>query len=344
MTTDHDSWHFVLWVRMFAGEALVNVFCTSRHGLHFSVSPIASSIALKWLVDHCPRLRHLTLFPTDPTADEHPDGENILLHFLYEKPFQSYLNCLQELRELTCTSAVLEGEGLKTLGQLPFLERLIVYSGRMSPAVRSAYEELSDDLFSSLRYLRWTSDGPDSSIDWTDGLRVMLRKVTTCELEINDCDSAATWTSGKFFPIIPCAPFLETFSVEYNPHCACSTYRLADLSRLIPFGQLSLQSVSFSKMRIPLKGPEASKILGSAWSKVTYLNLSSTIASLGDLLAFVHLPRLEHLVIHLVITVDGIPEGNVEPDFGLSLHTLEASPNSSAPSSIHWRQVRSISR
>ncbi|KAG9079953.1 hypothetical protein FRC06_007257, partial [Ceratobasidium sp. 370] len=325
-TNDWDSfWHIVLWVRLFASESLTTVCSvpTSRREPP-EISYLASSVALKWIVERCPRVQNISLFPSASGEFEPLDGENTLLPLLYDKPYYHYLLPTSQIREVSCTLPVSEGEGLKALSELPLLERLTVYSNDDTPNLE--HVELSEHAFASLRSLHLCL------ADLEDVNRILrnhalLTNLTSFKVDVQYLfvSYGAPWAIDSFFPALAYSPNLEHLAVDFYTRASDrdngDKLELGDVSVLGTLGQLPLQTVSLSP--IDFEYEKLSTSLVGLWPQVTYLDLRGTDIPYGDLPMFAQLPVLEHLVLRLKMVGDFSEAPSPNPIIGLRLHTLE---------------------
>ncbi|KAG9091034.1 hypothetical protein FS749_000118 [Ceratobasidium sp. UAMH 11750] len=328
LTTDCDDccWDLVFWVRIFASRSLTRV--ASIPVLPRDppeISHLAVSMTLKWLVEHSPHLQSLSLFPSKEFYDG--IGEYRFFSLIDEAPFHYYLLPTLEVRELSCSMIVLEGESLQALDRLPQLERLTVYTtsdvldyepkaiafpGNLFPSLQCLYLHLPDcwDLF------------------WVLDVHVLLANITTLEVNIVKAEqSSLNLTSREFFPLLADIPRLEHLSLELQPECLGEPIPLGHSAILYKtLYRLPLQTVFISP--VIFKHEDLSGTLGSIWPHVTHLQLPGSIVSLRDLPMFARLPSLEHLTIRLNLSAKMQKNGGFQTPVSPRLHTLEASSGS----------------
>ncbi|KAG8683715.1 hypothetical protein FRC08_014121 [Ceratobasidium sp. 394] len=324
-------WNWVFWIRIFACESLVTVVSTPPvPSVVPEVSHLATSVALKWIVDHCPRLESVSLYPSQQAKNvAHITPEvHKLLAPLYEQPFHHYLLPTLGIRQLSCSLAVLGKDALEALSMLPHLERLTVYktSESLSPEPRDGF--LSQNSFPSLKHLRLNLI-TCSNAHWALSTLALFKNLKSLVITV-ECPNPdfETLTNHSFFSALEHATHLENLSVVFDVDTMDDMLELGNMSVFCSvLRQLSLQRVSIMPLALPF--PDITSInFGSAWSQVTHLCLPAARVFLHTLPVFCQLPRLEYLLVCLGITARLPPERMPTPSPDLRLHTLEGSSES----------------
>ncbi|KAG8761918.1 hypothetical protein FRC12_009264 [Ceratobasidium sp. 428] len=291
---------------------------------------MATSIALKWAVEHSPRLAKISLFPSkQPKNVAHTKPEvHKLLAPLYEHPFHQYLLPTLSIRELACSLPVLESAPLKALSMLPYLERLTMY--KTSDRIISESQEtlLPEHSFPSLKYLRLNLP-TSANVNWALRALAILANLKNLTVDIKHLDAYdETLTKHKFFSALTHATQLEALSIVFD---ADSMKDMLEIGNMKVFhdvlGKLPLKSAFFMPLILPF--PDITSMnFNPAWSNVTRLLVPAARVFFHTLPIFSQLPRLEYLMVCLGITTRLLKE-IPKPDQELSLRTLEGSPESS---------------
>ncbi|KAG9074771.1 hypothetical protein FS749_013641 [Ceratobasidium sp. UAMH 11750] len=212
-------WNWIFWIRIFACESLADVVATpSSPSVVPEVSHLATSVALKWIVDRCPRLESLSLYPSQKVkniAHIKPEVHKLLAP-LYERPFHHYLLPTLGIRQLSCSLAVLGKDGLKALSMLPHLERLTVYKTSESLSTEPRDGFLSEHSFPSLKYLRLNLP-TCPNVDWALSTPALLKKLKSLIITVEYPDpDFETLTSHSFFSALAHGIHLEHLSVVFD--------------------------------------------------------------------------------------------------------------------------------
>ncbi|KAG8681340.1 hypothetical protein FRC08_015702 [Ceratobasidium sp. 394] len=258
------GWDLALWVRLFASSSVVNVLLIPNPfetavGISY---PVAATI-LKYLIEHCPHLRNVCLFPDKEAshAEIYDSKGDSLAALLYDQPFHHYLLPTLGIRQLSCSLSVLENENLKALSQLPHLERLTVHA--VDEVVESKHPLLPEGSFPSLQFLSLRSNYC-GDLTWVLNIRSLLERITTLEVycDISTNDDTISWTIHRFLPALAHGTVLENLAVDFNAdELRDPDDWLLDLGGVLddslmtalgPFRRLPLQKISISCMRFPI--------------------------------------------------------------------------------------------
>ncbi|KAG8686647.1 hypothetical protein FRC08_012386, partial [Ceratobasidium sp. 394] len=329
MTTNCEDcfWDVVLWTRLFASESLVELRCIPTRPRHSpEISLLATSVYLGWVVEHCPRLEVLSLFPSKRLDDiDSGDGEDKLLTLLYEKPYYDYLLPTLEIRKIFCSSLALENESLKALSQLPQLTSIMVYDSFDVPS--SQQVQLPENAFPSLTVLSvYLSDPMD--VGRILSIRPLLTTLVLAKIDIEAHLGVvdASWINNVFLPAFAYATCLERLQVNFDTMVKYVPIELGDISVLHPFRQLPLIQIDLFSITFEFENTSTS--LKDILPHVSILQLTRCHAQLRDLHLFAQLPNLERLVLQLHIDTEFDNTNAPNAPLGSRFHTLEGSPGS----------------
>ncbi|KAG8741023.1 hypothetical protein FRC10_003446 [Ceratobasidium sp. 414] len=322
-------WNWVFWIRILACQSLTKIVSTPPSPDEVpEVTYLATSVALKWAIDHCPRLESLSLFPSNMAknvAHIEPEAHKLLAP-LYEQPFHHYLPPTLGIRQLSCSLAVLGEDALKAPSMLPHLERLTVYKIADPLAADPRDVLLSERSFPALKYLCLNLP---TCPNWALSTPALLTNLKSLIINVEyPYPYIETLTSHPFFSALAHATHLEHLNVVFDADNMEEMLVIGDLPVFCNvLRQLPLKSVFIFPLIIPFY-EITSMNFSTAWSQVTHLYLPAARIFLHILPVFSQLPRLEYLLVCLGITTR-LPQDDIpRPSQDLYLHTLEGSPES----------------
>ncbi|QRW10172.1 hypothetical protein RhiLY_09171 [Ceratobasidium sp. AG-Ba] len=334
------NWDMVLWVRLFASESLIHTWTVPSDPRRTPrISLNAFDLILQWLLEHCPRLQSISLFPSRAPQCTGRTGHIMRLHGVYRtKEFDAYLTPDLMIREIACSWDVLENrKTLMAMGKLLRLERLVVYhesyyddhdSSEGSEAVLSQ-TPLPSDAFSALRSLSIYAYS-DEYINLTLDQCSLSRNIVYLELNIFADDTYKPLAEHSFLSRLSGLHCLKHLVIKFSwsPYDP-SSQAIDDHEKLYEaFHQLQLENLYISHLDLDFAVLPGH--LNSMWSRIIDLRLPGTEVGLNALPVFALLPALCHLTVRLSLDITSLGDTIPVVHTGERLHTLEGSYGSTA--------------
>ncbi|KAF8602096.1 hypothetical protein BDV93DRAFT_607732 [Ceratobasidium sp. AG-I] len=314
----------VMWTIALLSPSLetLNLICEEEEQ-SVPVPYLAASAIMSAVLEVCPAIRKLSLFPAVEIEDE-SDELFPLLNLLHTRPFLSYFSDLRNLSELVTSTHMLSPEALRVLGDLPRLKRLTFQEDLIEDM--GYPDDLPSSAFSALEHLavRGLEFG-----DTEDVLTFLplVRKITSLEVETSVVDDDEVDPDGgegentladRLFRCLADIPHLTNLNInlgdtEYvplGPRDINVPFICNVLSRL-PLHVVELRGLIFGDI----------EVLGTTFPVLTKLALPNQSEPLSLLSRYTAIPDLDHLVLFMTAD-DQIPTGEDVPSFR-SLHTLE---------------------
>ncbi|KAG9086260.1 hypothetical protein FRC07_013138, partial [Ceratobasidium sp. 392] len=272
----------------------------------------------------------MSLFPSRNSkniAHATPKAHKLLTP-LYEQPFCHYLLPTLGIHELSCSLAVLDQESVEALGTLPHLERLTVYKSSDIPTARFEDVLLPERSFSSLKYLRLNLP-TSANVDWAMRIPSLLANIKLLTINIEHPNPRNEHLiEHPFFSALAHATQLENLNIIFNGYSGGEMLEIGSMSVFCNIlGTLPLKRAFFVLLVLPCDNFHEMNF-GPAWPQVTHLYIPAAQVFFDILPFFAQLPKLEYLLICLVIDTDCIDMDMPKPTQELNLHTLEGSSES----------------
>ncbi|KAG8677962.1 hypothetical protein FRC08_018181 [Ceratobasidium sp. 394] len=315
-----------MWIQALGSSSLLDLMITPTA---FDAGPTVSypmaSFILKSVVELCPNLQRLGLFPDANLGDIGQDGESHFLMLLSHEPFYNHLASLGRLRDLTGTTAWFGKKPLGVLSRIQHLESLAIYEWN-DERLDIMENSLPPDAFPSLRQLvlRMLHPFDVSKLLMTRGL---VNQLTVLELNFDSsvlikAINREEWLCKKIIHPLQNIPSLASLTIK-----ADSSGEIIEIGpeSLAVFSQLPLQAVSFVGMR--MRADCLNQQLGDAWPYVTLFDMPAHRASLATLDCFASFPRLKELVLTLDLKSEPLV---FYPRRSSWLHTLRSGSGSNS--------------
>ncbi|KAF8602100.1 hypothetical protein BDV93DRAFT_509561 [Ceratobasidium sp. AG-I] len=308
------------------------------------VTYLPGSAIMSAILEVCPSLQKLSLFPAKDTENE-SDDQFHLLNLLHTKPLLSYFSGLQHLSELVTSTYMLSPEALRVLGALPRLKRL-TFQMDFIERVRLP-DDLPDNAFPVLEHLALRSLEPDE-IQGVLSVLPLVEKLTSLEIATYFTDGDGDNIEDEESLAGGILLFLEN-----TPHLTHLEIRFG-FTNYVPLGprDVSMPAIRALLAQLPLQVVHLrglifgnTQLLGDTFPVLTKLILASQPGPLSLISDYAAIRNLEHL--SLLMTMDNeIPTRSDAPTFQ-SLHTLELfpmdpvthSPEEAVTIAGRWRQA-----
>ncbi|QRV83294.1 hypothetical protein RhiJN_11310 [Ceratobasidium sp. AG-Ba] len=309
--SDHEQF---LWIKVFLSPSLhtIQVVPQLVDGVA-TISTLVAGSLLGHIVKNCPKLRTLSLFPSNsPSFHSTLDGHGYSIADFCDNSFYDRLSALN-LSELSCTTAILSDNGIYVLGTLPLLERLTLYSSASAIAVAKPPCTPALQHF-GLYSTYWDEIRQIWALDLFSTLNSLT--ISFVDTEDSDDEQVVDW-GGALMSLIAChSPALTDLEIDFGT----LELELDTMSTLSPLVQLPLATVSFKSL-----GAMADEIvenIESIFPNATKLAFFELVFTLSELAHFSKLQRLQHLAIGLAGDTKDIVLSSTHT-FSNSLHTLE---------------------
>jgi hypothetical protein len=333
----------LMWITAFASPSLRSVEAgyaeTAPDGAQLSFATM--SLIMKVLVERCPQVETLALFPgavqkanSTRMIEEEDDGEHSTLALVCDRPFHHYLANAQNLLSLTANTTLINPKPLEILSQLPLLESLDIFplsQGHTPTGVLPV--TLPDSAFPALRSLnvRLLPAGCLSAL-WS--IDQMVRNLTRLGLYADFYSQeprlfTMEWLSDFFAIVCDQSPHITDLTIsldqlqidEIPPRTA--EFRLFENMAKLPLERLYLHCLASKAADSRL----LCERLGRFWPKLTWLRIPDQPVRVDELRYFAALPHLRYLSVDLQCPVGwsplALPELGSQMLVSSSLHTLE---------------------
>lgn len=306
----------------------------------------STSVILQIILDRCPNLQSLALFPCITAQNDSPtDKEFCLLFLMYKRPYGELLGCFQNLEFLSTTSAIIQHPALQALGQLPRLRTLCV--SHSNDVVYDFDYGLGDASFPALERLVLRFKDV-YEVEGVLKITPLIRRLTSlamyfCSdeimLDVEDEDGTedeGSWTATHLLSHLEHAPNLGELTINFDmPNRREEMLEIRDFlhiaNRLVmlPIKRLTLESVKFALENFTEEGFDA-----AMWPRLTHLHIPDQDTPREVLLSLSGLPRLQSLFAKLHLTdiddqmvMRGSLNHLLQSIAGSEGSTIEAAPN-----------------
>jgi hypothetical protein len=289
----HDQF---LWIRSFLSPS-INVIIIDV--IRVDNLPTVPSLVAASLLGHigtiCPGIQHLQLFPAITRCGTSADSNGYAVADFWENTFYQRLNGLQ-LRRLGCTTEILSPDWIHVLGNLPLLEGLEVYSISCTIADSKPVSYPAVTHF-AVHSTYWHELQEFGKLGLFSGL-------TSLEISFNEYAAEGTQDDGweKTFAGLVCNnnPGLAKLAVDFDTMGFSLNSLL--LSPLRPMAELPLTDICLKGLTDTTG--EVLNAMATLWPRVTRLEMRDLdiFFTFEDLLHFVKLPRLQHLLLCMIMS------------------------------------------
>ncbi|KAG8737909.1 hypothetical protein FRC10_007537, partial [Ceratobasidium sp. 414] len=316
----------VLWISAFASPSLLRFTPVYiRDSDKCLISDTATSIILKALNERCPNIQSLALYRQMETDPDEGDVDSFL-NLMWDGPYLQYMQSLAELRALSISISMIDGDGLTVLGSLPRLGSLTIRGG--DDYLEEPNFAIPDNSFPQLTHLTLWEIHVRIIADLMaiEPLARNLAALSLChQFAVEDEAAEMAWFTETIPRLLQYTPRLNDFYCDstYNP----SSFPL-DLSPCIISGNLLQRTSELGLKKMYLSGLrftslEHLEMMPTAWSTLISLHLTHVFISPLALPLFAMLPELQFLALRLPLGV--YPSWPIFDEYnpGLALRTLE---------------------
>ncbi|KAH7334354.1 hypothetical protein B0J17DRAFT_673044 [Rhizoctonia solani] len=322
----------LLWTALLASPSLrefraVSMSSGKPRSLLPNVSPVIASLLLGKLTSQCPDLQVLSIFPDSALVGTGSHKEGVFETFLMfsEPPFHHYFAQTQQLRELVTNEQILQNDVLPIVASLPLLEHLQIFTKSID--IDPDDIPLPENAFPSLRRLSlYLGSRQDTDDLW---MIPALRQLTYLRIELRDQHSSdiggTDWACDLLSTIAENSPNLRHLHVDFGLCSSCQD-EPCDIGDLELFEQLSnlpLETVILGSAWFGPYDPEVYSYIATALPAVVDLRMPAQSGTLQELVHFAKLPRLQHLLLELDLSVGSDWNSPPTVPVGFALHTLE---------------------
>ncbi|QRV81355.1 hypothetical protein RhiJN_09370 [Ceratobasidium sp. AG-Ba] len=319
-----------MWIQALGSPSLVTIF-VGPGGLdgHSSISHPMTSLVLKSVLELCPKVRWLSLFPDAGLGNTGEESESQFLTLLSPEPFYTYLSGMRHLEQVNGSVDWLGKEPIGMLGQIPNLTILIIY-GRRGHRFMFMEDWVSSESFINLRKLTLQSLHPyDASRILT--AKNFVRRLDSVKLDfdirlLDQPINRQEWLYRKIILPLQHVKGLVKFVLEANPCDApvdlieIGSEVLAVFSQL-PLQVLCLTNVKFGDLCL-------NRSLGNTLPNVSVLELPMQRVSLSKLHCFTSMPKLQDLLVSLDLRPETQSDKHIVPAWSaFNLKASHRSPN-----------------
>jgi hypothetical protein len=273
-----------------------------------SITYSNASVIMGTLVQHCPHITRLSLFPHYNSSETF--RSNSCRTAVHPKLWHKSLTSLPELRHLSITVDWLYPACLSVLAGLHKLESIYFYSGTLDRSYGPLTKlVLGCTAFASLRKLLFCCVDPVDVVTILS-IRPLVRCITELEIDLglthHDLDEPDQWITYELLPLLEHTPQLKHLSIKQDEVEEDEEFSLEEPEILDVMAALPLETVYLDSMHLGEGALDFNP--GVIWQNVTRLSLPSQEASLQELAYFATMPYLSYLKVGLNLSTMDTPE------------------------------------
>ncbi|QRV81386.1 hypothetical protein RhiJN_09401 [Ceratobasidium sp. AG-Ba] len=309
-----DGFNYPLWIKLFVSPSLTSIL-VDRYSEPYQpwIKVSTADIVLDILVEQCPRLLRLAIFPTYDAGEDELDPPHELFKPITGRAHHQLLREFTMLSELTCPLTLLKRQSFLAIGSLPNLRRLCINtksdSGDLEPDV------IPPGSFPALQELCLADTLISFETIQILNILPLIEKITHLELayttttpeDEEDVEDHAEHIASEILPPLKhaCCLSVLDFYVNYDAAFGNCPYDIGHQSLVEIFAALPLHTIIMRGAHFG-SWMRDSDALNIAWSNVVKLELWDQKTPLNLLQYFVHLPKLEFLL--LEFQFESVPE------------------------------------